>query len=530
MILYKNGNFLTMDAHMPTGNYMVVEDGIIADVGMGDIPEKYCAAVQMDLKGRTVIPGFWETHLHIIDGMRSLTELNMRSMSCLQTLKEKLEAYCKRLSADDWVIGHGWDESLLFGGCFPTRQLMDALCQERPFAAIRMDGHSLCLNTCAMKGLDLLKPFDSAEVPAGADGFPAGMFFENAASEIAAKIRRSLSEAYLERLVLEAQSLFVENGICSVNDICTAEPRILDLYRRLEREGKLRIRVTAAADGLNNESVLYFNKHRGSESEHLRIGFPKLFMDGSFGSRTALLYDEYSDDHGNIGLRLLEESKLDDVLKRHNSNEIPVTVHAIGDLAVSSVLDSMERIKDQIGHLVRNRIEHMQIIRESDIGRFKALAATASFQPVFLYEEEMTLARLGESRLNQTYRFRSMVESGANVVFNSDWPYGGGSFPAKKDGTPYIGFEPILGIHAAASHHHNMKERLTVMEALKCYTINSAYANNSEVFLGRLKQGYKADFIVLSEDMSVLTGEQVKDVDVVMTVVNGELLYMRENT
>lgn len=527
MILYRNGSIITMNDELPVANYLAVDHGCVVDIGPGEAPSLYDSAEQVDLNGKAVIPGFWETHLHIIDGMRSLAELNMTGLTSFKQLEAELTNYISRLSAEDWVIGHGWEEERLFNGKFPDRYVLDSLCPDRPMVLMRRDGHSVCLNTLALHELGLAKQDDSPEIPIGDDGLPTGMFFENAASKIAASVSKSLTESYLERLVLEAQALFLKNGICSVNDICTDEPKILDLYRRLDNEGKLKIRISAAPNGLDDESIRYFAESSRFATDKLRIGFPKFFMDGSFGSKTAFLSEDYAGDPGNKGLKLIQDSEMDELIGRHNSTGRPVTIHAIGDSAVSCVLDSLERTGGKTGNNLRNRIEHIQIIKEQDIVRFKKLGATASFQPVFLYEEEMTRSRLGEKRLDSTYRFKSFIDSGTNVVFNSDWPYGGGVFPVKRDGTSYIGFEPLLAIYTAAVRHVNPKEKVPAFEALKCYTTNAAYANYFENQFGILKKGFKADFVVLSEDITILEPDKIKDVDVIATVIDGEIVYKK---
>jgi predicted amidohydrolase YtcJ len=203
----------------------------------------------------------------------------------------------------------------------------------------------------------------------------------------------------------------------------------------------------------------------------------------------------------------------------------PITIHAIGDKAVKIILDSIEETRVNNQRDIRNRIEHIQIIQDDDIQRFKDLDVTASFQPVFLYEEELTLSRLGRERFPMIYRFKSFIEKGVNVVFNSDFPYGGGDMPSKKDGSKYIGFEPILGMHAAAYRQLNKPESVEPVQALQCYTTNAAFANYREKELGKLEKGYFADFVVLSKDIISCSPEELLHAEVLKTVVNGEIVY-----
>lgn len=531
MILYKNCRIITMSENMPTANYMVVEDGRITGIGTGDAPKQFDTekfSEIIDLNGNTVIPGFWESHLHIVDGTRNLIELNLRGCNDLDSMRHRLAEYRETLSEGDWIIGHGWDEKYLFNGSFPDRQLLDGLCREQPMMLIRMDGHSLCINTRAMEllGSDWIVP--SPEVPMGEDGLPTGMVYENAANNLTDRVSEKLSDDYLEKIVLKAQQLFVENGISSVNDICTAKPRYFDMYQKLYGEGKLKIRITASANASEPGSVQAFEDRRRSETSKLKIGSPKCFMDGSFGSRTALLFEEYSDEPGNCGLELIERGELARLIADNAEHGRAINIHAIGDKAVANILDAYEKTDiDFRSRNIRGRIEHIQVIRKEDIKRFRDWNITASFQPVFLYEKELTAERLGKDRLDRVYLFKTFMDCGVNVVLNSDWPYGGGEFPQKPGGSVYIGFEPLLGLHSACCNQFNSSEELEPLDALKGYTINPAYVNHREAELGKLEKGYLADFVVLSRNISEGSPQDMIDTEVLMTVVNGEILYAK---
>jgi predicted amidohydrolase YtcJ len=182
-----------------------------------------------------------------------------------------------------------------------------------------------------------------------------------------------------------------------------------------------------------------------------------------------------------------------------------------------------------MGDKLRSRIEHIQIVKDEDIKRFKEHSITASFQPAFLYEVDLTLSRLGEERLPRVYRFKSFLDEEVNVIFNSDWPYGGDEFPFKPDGTRYIGLEPILGIHAACCKQMNESEAVTPIQALKCYTQNPAYVNHREKELGKLVIGNLADFTVLSDDITSIEADEIINVEVLATYINGEKVYEKKN-
>jgi predicted amidohydrolase YtcJ len=529
MKAYINAKIYTLAAINPEADYIIEDDGKIIEVGKSF---ENCTSFNhltkeniIDLGGRVVVPGFWESHLHIVDGLRTLEELNLRSISSIDELKQAISNYAANIGKNDWVIGHGWDEEKHFEGRFPDRQLLDKLHDQHPVILVRMDGHSLCLNTNAIELMKISSLTPSSEVPFDENGIPVGMLYENAANKVMQNIVENFSEEYIENLVLKAQELFLQNGISSVNDICTLYGRYFDIYRKLQKNGKLKIRITASPYGFDEESLEDFDLRKGDETDSLRIAAPKYFIDGSFGSRTALLMEEYSDATGNYGLQLIEKEQLKNVILHNETLNQPITIHAIGDKAVNIILDSIEETRVNNNRDIRNRIEHVQIVQDKDIQRFKELDVTASFQPVFLYEEELTLSRLGRDRFPMIYRFKSFIEKGVNVIFNSDFPYGGGDMPVKKNNSKYIGFEPILGIHAACYRQLNPPEIVEPLQALQCYTSNAAFANYREKELGRLAKGYFADFIVLSGDILNCSPEELLKIEVLKTVINGEIVY-----
>lgn len=529
MKAYINAKIYTLDANNTIVGYLIEEGGKIVETGESFEGSEYASIINkeniIDLENAVVTPGFWESHLHIVDGLRSLEELNLRGLSSLKELKKAIVGYASRIKSNDWIIGHGWDEKKLFEGRFPHRQLLDELYKECPVILIRMDGHSLCLNSKGIELMNIDRMTPSSEIPFDEEGKATGMLFENAANDVVRNIVESFSEEYIENLVLKAQDLFLQNGISSVNDICTFYGRYFDIYRKLQKSGKLKMRITTAPYGLDEKSLEEFDLRKGDETDILKIAAPKYFIDGSFGSRTALLMEEYADAVGNFGLQLIEKEQLKNIIMQNETINQPITIHAIGDKAVKIILDSIEETRVNNQRDIRNRIEHIQIIREEDIQRFKELDVTASFQPVFLYEEELTLSRLGRERFSMIYRFKSFIEKGVNVIFNSDFPYGGGDMPSKKDNSKYSGFEPILGIHAACYRQLNATESVEPLQALRCYTVNAAFANYREKELGKLAKGYFADFVVLSKDILKCSPEELLKTEVLKTVVNGEIVY-----
>ena len=408
MKVFSNCKVLTIDEEMPYGDYIVVDNGSIIEVGKGNIKPEYVREKQIDLNGCAVIPGFWESHLHVVTGVRSLMEINLKDCSYKQ-MRDRIKSHCKKVPSGDWIIGHGWDERKLFGGEFPDRYILDELCSSNPMVLVRMDGHSLCTNTSAIHHLGLNDLEALPEAPKDADGMPVGMFFENTAADILASIECLLPDNYIEKAILKAQDMFLENGITSINDICIQDGRYLELYRKLGAEGKLKLRITTSPNGADDNLVEDFELSKVNQNRRLKIGAPKYFMDGSFGSRTGLLWEEYADDPGNFGTQLNEKDELEEIISDNAAKGRSVNIHAIGDKAVSIILDAFDGLNHDKVSKLRSRIEHIQIIKRRDIERFKENSITASFQPVFLYEVDLTRVRLGKKGFQRSTGSRVLL-------------------------------------------------------------------------------------------------------------------------
>ena len=531
-LILRNGTVLTMDPERPRAEAVAIAHGRIAavcdeaDIGAFRTP----GTCELDMKGGTLVPGFIDSHLHLVAGARSLVELRLENLHSPHELLTLLRNASQGKTPGDWIIGHGWEDATVRGDA-PNRLMLDAVPSENPVFLTRRDGHAAWLNTRAIEalGIDLMRSPVEEEIPRAADGFPLGVLYEDAMTQAAKKLRSVLPHSQLKRAVLKAIQGLASSGVTTAHDIATTYPHDFLMYRKLAHEGELKVRVISSPLGCDRFSALTFTVLRALSCQALKVGPRKYYLDGSFGARTALLREPYADDPSgsNTGLSTLSTRQLQDTFNWSHIRRTPIVLHAIGDEAAERVVCAAERTRARYGDRgVRNRIEHIQVIDPRLIPRFRDVGLIASFQPVFLYEYEMTLKRLGERRLRHCYLLRDFWDAGIPIILSSDWPYGGGDYPRKPDGSRLQAFEPILGIHAAVDRlGFNAGQRLSVSEALCAYTRNAAWAHGEEAFKGTISTGKLADLALLSQDITVVPAPEILNTEVLMTVVGGKLVH-----
>jgi hypothetical protein len=481
----------------------------------------------LDAAGRRVLPGFCDAHTHFLSGGQTLLSLDLRDCKNEKEFLERLQAYAAKLPPGRWITGGNWDHERTFAGVLPTRQMIDGVVPDHPVAINRTDGHMLLANSLALKlakiNPDTPSPTGGVIVKDYKTGELTGIFKDAAMSLLYDAIPPPTPEELDEALAAAMQHA-AQLGVTSIHDMLSWDHWAA--YERARSQGKLIVRVRAYFPISTWERVAAL-RDSFQPDEWLRLGGLKGFVDGSLGSSTALMFAPFADDAANRGTYVSDwfpEGVMKQRVKAADAAGLQIAVHAIGDRANAEMLDIYEQVAQENGPKDRRfRIEHAQHLRAEEIALFKTLGVIPSMQPYHCIDDgRWAKKRLGTERSKTTYAFRSLLDGGATLAFGSDW-----------DVAP---LDPLQGIFAAVTRRtldgaHSEgwvpEQKISVEEAVRCYTINNAYAEFAESEKGSLEIGKWADFVMLSEDIFAIDPTRISDVMVEMTVVGGRVVWER---
>jgi len=495
-----NGKIYTL-AEPRLAEALLVRDGRIVALGSTEeVLQRASSAEVIDLGDRTVLPGFIDAHTHLVSaGLAATRYLDLSTVRSLEELLEQVRDAVKAKARDEWLIGRGWDESHWPEQRYVTRQDLDHVALEAPVALFRVDGHLLSVNSRALELIELPERLrEEADLE-------RGLLREEAAWWFYDRIEPGLEA--LEEAITAAIAKAHALGITSVHEI--VKPCYLQAYQRLHKRGELRLRVYANPRADSLEDLIQLGLETGFGDEWLRLGAVKVFADGSIGARNAALREPYRGGDGRGKLNYTLEG-LAQLVQRAHENGWQVMVHAIGDRAISLVLEAYQRAG--IGPADRYRIEHFELPNDEDLQEAVRMGIIASMQPNFvkwagpggLYE-----ARLGPERTSRISPHRLVLDAGIRLAFGSDcMPLG-----------------PLFGLHQAVNAPHSA-QRLSVEEAIRCYTQGGAHAVFEEDSKGTLEPGKLADFVALSGD-PFAQPEEIERMRVELTVIGGEVVFDR---
>ncbi len=482
-----------------------------------------------DLHGRCVVPGFNDTHCHLMMTGLKYERLNLNGVRSAKELIERGQAYIRdrKLPEGTWIIGGGYDHNLFDDPEIPDGNVMEAISGVHPVMAERICGHVGAANRLALS----LAGFDEkTEIPGGvldkdADGHLTGIMREAALDEF--KLRMPQIDLFsAKQAIVTAMKKASEYGLTSMQSDDTDGvpfPLVLQAYRELEEEGRMTVRIFQEVHAPRLPALHTFLQtglRTGDGSDFFRIGNIKLLADGSLGARTASLREDYSDDPGNKGIAVYTQEELNEVVLAAHQAGMQVAIHAIGDGAVLQCICAFEKAWETDRVDMRNRIVHCQFVDEDMLDRMAASHIAADIQPPFVPSDYPLIpSRLG-ARESGGYAWKSMIDRGIHT--------GGGS------DCPVESFSPIWGIHCAVNRTDEKSEppggwhpeqKLTVEEAVKLYTSDGAYLSFEENKKGTLEPGKLADFTVLDQDIFEIEPEKIKDTKVIMTIVGGKNTY-----
>lgn len=530
-LLLVNGRVVTVDDKNPTAEAIAVRDGRIIEVGKNEvIRTKYVASRVEDLKGASVFPGFIDAHLHMNGLGRLLMELDLVGTTSYDSILKLVETKAKSSPKNEWIFGRGWDQNDWTVKEFPTAEKLNACSGDYYVMLKRIDGHAILVNQKVLDAADITK---NTPDPAGgyiirdAQGNPTGVLVDNATSLIRKIVPVPTREDDSLAVELAMQSC-LKAGLTSVHD-AGVEPEKISLYKSLSKRGKLTTRVYAMLDG-SNPTLLdeYFRNKRDTVNydNFLKIASVKLYADGALGSRGAALLEPYSDSPQHSGLAVTDPGEIQRITEQALENGYQVCTHAIGERGNRMTLDAYEKAllhTNSYGLDKRLRIEHAQVVNEFDIPRFAKLGVIASMQPTHCTSDMYWAEdRVGPKRILGSYAWQRFIKSGAVLCNGSD--------------APVESNNPLWGFYAAVTRQDQKgypeggwypDQKMSVMEALKGFTIHAAYASFDEHLKGSIKKGKLADIVVLDKDITTVEPNEILNTSVLLTIVGGRILYRK---
>jgi len=527
-----HGNIITMDDEKPRAEAVLVVGDRISGVGSDSEIEAFIdkGTEVIDLGWRTLVPGFIDCHAHPMGYGESLMAVDCRTppVSSIQDMVAAIRRKAEEKPEGEWVIGVGYDDFKLAERRHPNRWDLDEAAPDNPVIITRMCGHVSVANSLALQMAGITK--DSADPEGGQidrdqeTGEPTGVLRGGAMAPFY-KLIPPPNQEKLRRTFSLAAEQFLARGVTSVSDAGVDSPLVVRAYQAAIREDGVPLRVNLMMSAGMLDELSRLGIQTGFGDERLRIGAIKIVADGSSSGRTAAVSEPYVDAPGNTGIMYISREELDEKVLASHKAGFQVGVHAIGDRAISAVLDSYEKALKELPRADhRLRIEHCGICTPAIVERIRGMGVVPVPQPIFLYGEgESYRAGLGEERVKWAYPLRSFLENGIVTPMSSDCP--------ATSGTELI--SPLLGIYVAVTRKTDSgrelgpEQRIGVEDALKCYTLNSAYATFEDDVKGSIEPGKLADFAVLSEDPTRIAEGKIKDVYAEMTVVGGRVVYTR---
>jgi len=530
--ILKNGKI-----YVEKGNFqeaILIENGNILQVGSNDAILKYGADKIIDVNGKTVLPGFNDSHLHLTLVGESMNSFDLTSARSIEDIIEMGKAFLEKHKDVRAIYARGWNQDYFISGekRMPDRFDLDRISTDIPVALERVCTHVVVGNTKAVEaiGIDENTLIEGGEIEIGCDGKPNGIFKETAVRLIKSAIPEK-DKKEIEKEFLLAANYALSVGVTSVQscDILNNDSdKMFEVIHEIYDKSKVKLRYRHQ---FNFKDIDDFKKYIETEyktgkydEKFLSRGSLKLFKDGSLGARTAYLSREYEDAPGTKGVEALSDQLLQAFCDLASGYGIQVLVHAIGDGAAESVINAFEKTMKDRQNPLRHGIVHCQITNEEQLKRIAKLDISVFYQPIFLdYDIQIAEARVGRELAGTSYAFNTLNKLGASISFGTDSPVEDcNPFPniycavtrQRMDGTPEGGFFP--------------GERMSVEDAIDAYTIGSAYNEFKEGFKGRLKPGYAADLIVLGRDIFTTAENEIKDIKVEKTMVGGEFVYEKD--
>lgn len=526
--LFYNGNFISVDKEKNIYNMLGVIDGKITYLSKNNDFMRVEASEKIDMKGRTILPGFIDSHLHTLDYAEQKKAVNLSGTTSVMEIIDRCKKhYHEKGLQQGWLIGKGWNQNnFTDGNDFIYKKDLDTISTEFPIVLLRTCVHMAVANSKAIEMI--LKSEDGQRLKEYIE-IENGILKEGAVA-IYKKLFEKINLSYIKELILEAHKDFLKAGITTVHsaDLFSAVPEeewelLIEAYKELEKENKLNVKTYEQCMFFNYENFEKFSQvgyTTGQGSRYFKIGPLKLIADGSLGARTAYMKEPYSDDKNTKGILILNEEKMEKFIKLAKERNMQLAIHAIGDGSAEIAVDLLNKYnKDK--NIMRDGIVHAQILNNSILDKMKKGNITAYIQPVFIDTDmDIVEKRIGKERTKTSYAWKTMLDMGLHLSGGSD--------------APVVDFNVMENIYFAVTRK-NIKgepqigwypeQNLTLDEAIELFTIKGAYHSFEEKEKGSLELGKYADMVVIDKNIYKVSSEEIKNIKVLETIVEGKSFF-----
>jgi len=527
-LIITNAKVWTVDKSNPAAQAVAVLGDRIVSVGSNSDVNNWRGPNTrvIDAEGKLLLPGFNDSHVHFVNGGLALDAVQLNDATSPEEFARRIGERAKQTPKGEWIMGGDWDETKWTPAKLPTKELIDPVAPETPVFVSRYDGHMSLANSVALRlaGVTAKTP----DPPGGvivrdAQGNPTGAL-KDATQDLVNKVIPPLTHEQRVKAVKRALAHAASLGVTSVQNM---DPDYEDIavYSELLQRGELTTRIYAAPLITQVDDQTKIGIRHAFGGPFLRIGALKAFADGSLGSVTAYFFQPFDDqpnNHGILSDEMHPVSLMHDRMMKADAAGLQLCTHAIGDQAISMILDIYSEITQAHGEADRRfRIEHAQHMAAKDFDRFAQLHVIASVQPYHAIDDgRWAEGRIGHDRASRTYAFRTFLNHGVRLVLGTDW-----------DVAP---LNPMLTVYAAVTRatldgkNPNgwfPEQKLAVPETVEAYTMGSAYAEFQENEKGSITPGKLADMVLLSDDIFSIPPEKIREVKVLKTIVGGKIVW-----
>jgi len=529
-IIFKGGDVITVDGEFSVEEALAVKGNKIVHIGTDsevmDLAGEKTRIV--DLNGRCLVPGFIDSHLHMaLKGANELAiDCRYPHVKSIEDIKNLVRKTAENTPKGQWIRGWGYDQSKLLEKRHPNRWDLDEAAPDHPVMLSRACAH---ISTHNSKSLEKAGIDNDTESPSGGviekeNGSITGIMKENAHMNMM-KIAALNPEEIVTALEI-ADKLLISEGITSIHDAGGYGKIQMKAFQKAIETGKVNVRLNtmifAFVDNLEFVND-YINNgiYTNFGNEKLKLGPIKIMIDGSSSGPTAATFEPYLSRENDCGILSMSQEQVDDIVLRGHLAGYQVTAHTIGDKAVTMMVNAIEKaLSAHPKENHRHRIEHCCMVNDDLVSKIKSLGIVPIPQPIFLYEfGDGYVVNYGEERVNRMFTCNKYIENGIIAAGSSDCP---------------VTFSnPLIGLHLAVNRVTqtgqaiSQDERISLMEALKMHTYNGAYASFEENLKGSLEVGKLADMVVLSESLLNVSSNSIRDVQVDMTLIDGEIVHER---